>query len=152
MKISIASDHGGYELKEFIKEKLEEWGIEIEDFGCFSKDSVDYPDYGYKAALAVSEKRADYGIVICTTGIGMSITANKIKNIRAALCYNVWAAKMTRKHNNANVLALGAAFVGKKFAEEIVKTFINEKFDGGRHERRVNKIHEIERRFQNEIS
>ena len=152
MKVSIGCDHGGYELKEFIKEKLEEWEIEIEDFGCFSQDSVDYPDYGYKASLAVYEKKADFGIVICTTGIGMSITANKVKNIRAALCYNVYAAKMSRKHNNANVLALGAAFVGKKLAEEIVKTFLNEKFDGGRHERRVNKIHDIERRFNNELS
>ncbi|MBN1521696.1 MAG: ribose 5-phosphate isomerase B [Candidatus Aureabacteria bacterium] len=145
MKIALASDHGGYELKEFVREKLEEWNYKIEDFGCFGTESVDYPDYGLKAAKAVSEKKAEKGILICTTGIGMSMTANKVRGIRAALCYTPWGAKMSRNHNDANVLVLGAAFLGKKITEEILKVWLNEKFEGGRHEKRVKKIMDIER-------
>lgn len=142
MKISLACDHGGFELKEFLKGIIEGSGHSIEDFGCFSKDSVDYPDYGKKAALSVAEKKTDFGVIICTTGIGMSMVANKVKGVRAALCHMPWLAKMSRNHNNANVLVLGAAVIGKKLAEEIVHVFLEEEFEGGRHEKRVSKIME----------
>jgi ribose 5-phosphate isomerase B len=145
MKISLGCDHGGFELKEFIKQKLNEMKHEVQDFGCYSSESVDYPDFGKKAAIAVSKKQAEKGIIICTTGIGMSMVANKIKGIRAALCHTPWMAKMSRNHNNANVLVLGAALTDQKTAEEILKTWLSEEFEGGRHERRVCKIMDIER-------
>jgi ribose 5-phosphate isomerase B len=145
MKIAIGSDHGGFELKEFVKDKLLSLGHDVEDFGCHNLDSVDYPDYGSRAAQAVSKKKADRGIVICTTGIGMSMVANKVKGVRAALCHDPWGAKMSRNHNDANVLVLGAAFVGKKLTEEILKVWLSEGFEGGRHQARVEKIMDIER-------
>ncbi|MCK5707703.1 MAG: ribose 5-phosphate isomerase B [Candidatus Aureabacteria bacterium] len=152
MKIAIASDHGGFELKEFVKEYLLKKEYEVDDFGCPNKDSVDYPDFGIKAARAVADKKADKGIVICTTGIGMSMVANKVRGIRAALCRTPKAAEMSRKHNDANVLALGGAFVEDKTAVEILDIWLNTEFEGGRHGRRVDKITDIERSNNDGIS
>ena len=119
MKIAIASDHGGFDLKEQVKVWLQEMGHEVEDFGCHSKESCDYPDFGAAAARAVASGQCERGIVICTTGIGISITANKVKGIRCALCSEPWSAEMTRRHNNANVLAMGAGAVGPLLARRI---------------------------------
>lgn len=143
MKISLGCDHGGYELKEIIKKHLENKGIEVLDVGTDSLDSVDYPDYGEKAALLVSNKEADKGIVVCTTGIGISIAANKVDGIRCALCTDSFMAKMTRLHNDANMLALGAGIVGKNLALDIVDTWLDTEFEGGRHTKRVEKIMNI---------
>lgn len=141
MKIAIACDHGGYELKVKLIPHLKELGHEIEDFGCDSTDSVDYPSYGKAVGHAVADGRADRGIVICTTGIGISIAANKVKGVRAAVCTNGLMAKMTRLHNDANILALGANIIGYGLAEEITDIFLKTEFSGGeRHVRRVNAI------------
>lgn len=144
MKISLGCDHGGYDLKEIIKKHLESKKIEVVDVGTYSIDSVDYPDYGSKAAELVANKEVDKGIVICTTGIGISIAANKVKGIRCALCTNAYMAKMTRLHNDANMLALGAGIVGKNLAIDIVDTWLDTDFEGGRHTKRVEKIMNIE--------
>lgn len=143
MKIGIGSDHGGYELKESIKEYLTQEGIDFVDYGTNSLESVDYPDFGKKVADAVLEKEVDRGILVCGTGIGISITANRIKGIRCALCSDTFSARMSREHNNANILALGGRVVGVGLALDIVKTFLESEFEGGRHERRINKIDEI---------
>lgn len=143
MKISLGCDHGGYELKEYIKKHLENKGIEILDVGTDSLDSVDYPDYGEKAALLVANKEVDKGIVVCTTGIGISIAANKVDGIRCALCTDSFMAKMTRLHNDANMLALGAGIIGKNLAIDIVDTWLETEFEGGRHTKRVDKIMNI---------
>ncbi len=143
MKISLGCDHGGYELKEIIKKYLENKGVEVLDVGTYSLDSVDYPDYGVKAALLVANKEADKGIVVCTTGIGISIAANKVDGIRCALCTDSFMAKMTRLHNDANMLALGAGIVGKNLALDIVDTWLDTEFEGGRHIKRVEKIMNI---------
>ena len=142
--IAIASDHGGYRLKEHIKAYLAAKGITCEDFGTDSTDSCDYPVFGEAAARAVAEGRCERGIVICTTGIGISITANKVKGIRCALCGDALSAEMTRRHNDANMLAMGAGIVGPMTAERIVDTFLSTGFEGGRHERRVKRMMEIE--------
>ncbi|SNR83567.1 ribose 5-phosphate isomerase B [Desulfurobacterium atlanticum] len=147
MKIALASDHGGYRLKETIKKFLEEENIEYIDFGTNSEESVDYPDFALKAAESIVKEETDRGIFICGTGIGISIAANKVPGIRAALCYNIFAAEMSRRHNNANVLALGGRVIGDELAKAIVKKWLETPFDGGRHERRINKISEIERKF-----
>ena len=131
MKIALGCDHGGYELKQFIMKTLEKLGYEYEDFGCYSLESCDYPDFGAAAARAVAEGKCDRGIVICTTGIGISIDANKIKGIRCA-------------HNDANMMAIGAGFTGKNMAERMVEVFLTTEFEGGRHERRVNKMMALE--------
>lgn len=144
--IAIASDHGGYELKQELMAHLRERGLEYEDFGAFSAESCDYPDFGEPAARAVAEGRCDRGILICGTGIGMSITANKIKGIRCALCGDCYSAELTRRHNDANILAMGARVVGPGLAAKIMDTFLDTPFEGGRHARRVAKIHEVERR------
>ena len=144
MKISLGCDHGGYELKEIIKKYLEDKGIDVIDAGTYSLDSVDYPDYGEKAAEYVKNKEADKGIVICTTGIVISIAANKVKGIRCALCTNSYMAKLTRLHNDANMLALGAGIVGKNLALDIVDTWLTTDFEGGRHTKRVEKLMDIE--------
>jgi len=144
MKVALACDHGGFRLKEVIKSYLEELGVEYIDFGTYSEDSVDYSDFAYKAAKAIVEGEADRGIFICGTGIGISIAANKVKGIRAALCYNIYAAEMSRRHNNANVLCLGGRVLGEELAKAIVKVWLETPFDGGRHERRINKISQIE--------
>ena len=145
MKIAIASDHGGFDLKEQVKVWLQEMGHEVEDFGCHSKESCDYPDFGAAAARAVASGQCERGIVICTTGIGISITANKVKGIRCALCGDPLSAEMTRRHNDANMLAMGAGIVGPNLAERIVQVFLNTAFEGGRHARRVGLITEMEK-------
>ncbi|MCI8551469.1 MAG: ribose 5-phosphate isomerase B [Lawsonibacter sp.] len=143
--IAIASDHGGYLLKEHIKAYLAAKGITCEDFGTGSTDSCDYPAFGKLAAQAVADGRCEKGIVICTTGIGISISANKVKGIRCALCGDVLSAEMTRRHNDANMLAMGAAIVGSMVAERIVDTFLTTAFEGGRHQRRVDLMMDIEK-------
>ena len=145
MKIALGCDHGGFELKELVKEHLKERNIEFEDFGTYSAASCHYPEFGYKAAKAVADGLCDRGIVICTTGIGISITANKVRGIRCALCSDPWSAEMTRRHNDANMLALGASVIGKGVALKIVDTFLDTAFEGGRHQTRVDMIHECER-------
>ena len=144
MRIALGSDHGGYALKCRIKEHLEDRGYECVDFGCHSLESCDYPDFGAAAARAVAEGKCDRGIVICTTGIGISIAANKIKGIRCAHCADCLQAEMTRKHNDANMMAIGAGFTGKNMAERMVEVFLSTEFEGGRHERRVNKMMALE--------
>ena len=140
MKISIGCDHGGFALKEHIKDYLQEKGHELEDVGTYSTDSCDYPDFGKAAALAVAEGRCERGIVICTTGIGISIAANKVRGVRCALCTETLSAEMTRRHNDANMLAMGAGLTGKNMAERIVDVFLATEFEGGRHQRRVDKL------------
>lgn len=139
--IAFGSDHGGYELKVQIMEYLKEKGIECRDFGCFDKGSCDYPEFAKAAAEAVAKGECEKGIVVCTTGIGISIAANKVKGIRCALCTDPYLAKMTRLHNDANMLALGGGFVGKNLALEIVDTFLATEFsEGENHIRRISKI------------
>ncbi|MBR4207825.1 MAG: ribose 5-phosphate isomerase B [Lachnospiraceae bacterium] len=139
--ISMGCDHGGYELKEALKKYLTDKGYEIKDRGCFSKDSVDYPVFARAAAEDVANKVSDRGIVICTTGIGVSITANKVKGVRCALCHNEHTARMTRLHNDSNVLALGAAEVSVQMAEMIADIFLETEFSGEeRHARRIKLI------------
>lgn len=144
MKIALGCDHGGYELKEYVKTVLDRLGHTYEDFGCFSTESCDYPDFGAAAARAVASGACDRGIVICTTGIGISIAANKIRGIRCAHCADSLQAELTRRHNNANMLALGAGFTGKNLAERIVEVFLSTGFEGGRHARRVDKVMALE--------
>lgn len=144
MKIGIGSDHGGFELKEYIKKHLEKLEIEYIDYGTNSLDSVDYPDYGRIVSEAVVAKEVDRAIVICGTGIGISIACNKVKGIRCALCGDTYSAKMSRAHNNANILAMGARVIGMDLAVEIVNAWLSSEFEGGRHEKRVIKISEIE--------
>lgn len=146
MKISLACDHGGYELKENVKKWLEERGLEVVDFGCHSTESCDYPDFAEAAARAVGSGECEKGIVVCTTGIGVSICANKVKGVRCALCADTLSAEMTRRHNNANMLALGAGILGKNLAQRIVEVWLDTEFEGGRHQRRVDKMMEIENR------
>ena len=144
MKIGIASDHGGFELKEYIKEHLEKEGIEYIDYGTNSLDSVDYPDYGLKLSKGVVEGEVDKGIAICGTGIGISISCNKVKGIRCALCSDTYSARMSVEHNNANIMALGGRVIGRDLAIEIVSIWLNSEFEGGRHKRRIDKIADIE--------
>ena len=141
--IAIGSDHGGYDLKEIVIAHLKEAGIDVKDVGCYDKNSCDYPVYGRAGAQEVASGNCEKGIVICTTGIGISITANKVKGIRAALCADTLTAKLTRLHNNSNVLALGAGVVGPNLALEIVDTFIGTEFSNEeRHQRRIDGIEE----------
>ncbi len=143
MKIALGCDHGGYELKQHIIKVLEKLGHEYEDFGCYNTESVDYPVYAEKVARAVASGECEKGIVICTTGIGISIAANKVPGVRCALCSEPLSAKMTRLHNNANVLALGGAMVGVNLALDIVETFLNTPFsEEEKHIRRVNMLEE----------
>ena len=145
MKITIGSDHGAVELKEEVKKVLAEFeGVEVKDVGTFGKESVDYPDIAEKVCAEVVSGAADRGIVLCGTGIGISISANKIKGIRCALCNEIYSAKMSREHNNANVLAMGGRVIGSEVAGQIVRTWMTTEFAGGRHERRVNKIMALE--------
>ena len=145
MKIALGSDHGGYALKCDIIQLLEKLGHEYKDFGCYSTESCDYPDFGRAAAEAVASGACDRGIVICTTGIGISIAANKVKGIRCALCSEPLSAEMTRRHNDANMLAMGAGMIGPNMAERIVDTFLSTEFEGGRHARRVGLMMDIEK-------
>lgn len=144
MLIGIGSDHGGFELKEHIKEFLDHEEIKYIDYGTHSDESVDYPEYGKKVGEAIISGEVDRGIVICGTGIGISLAANKVKGIRCALCSDTYSARMSREHNNANALALGGRVIGRDLAKEIVGVWLRSEFAGGRHERRVNKITEIE--------
>ena len=143
MKIGIGSDHGGYELKEQIKKHFASDDIQFVDYGTDSLESVDYPDFGKKTAEGVMKGEVERAIVICGTGIGISIAANKVKGIRAALCGDTFSARMSREHNDANILALGARVIGVGLAFEIVDTYLNSKFEGGRHGLRVEKLNEI---------
>ena len=139
--IALASDHGGFDLKEEVKKHLQERNIEFKDFGTYDKNSCDYPDFGIQAAKAVAAGECEKGIVICTTGIGISIVANKVKGIRCALCSETVSARLTREHNDANVLAMGARVVGEGHALKIVDTFLDTPFsNGANHVRRVSKL------------
>lgn len=144
MKIALGSDHGGFKLKNHLVEYLKQNGHDVIDYGTYSLDSCDYPDYAYPAALSVSEGRSDYAIVVCTTGIGVSIVANKVKGVRCSLVTQVEDAVLTKEHNNSNCLALGAKNVSCELAENIVDAWLSASFTGGRHINRVNKISAIE--------
>ena len=143
-KFSIGSDHGGFELKQALISSLEKEGYEVVDCGSFDTSSVDYPDFAKLVCNDVNAKNVDFGVLVCTSGIGMSIAANKVKGIRAALCLNLDAGKFSRLHNNANVCCLGAKYLDVPTAVEIVKTFSNTEFEGGRHCRRVDKFMDFE--------
>lgn len=143
MTIALASDHAGFPLKEKIKTYLEQHGIAIEDYGTFKSDSVDYPDYGVLAARAVAKEKADRGILICGTGIGMSIVANKVRGIRAALCTSIEMAELSRRHNNANILVMGGRLIDHELALKVVDVWLSTPFDGDRHLKRITKIHQL---------
>ena len=142
--IALACDHGAYDLKEALKKHLEAKGLTCKDFGCYSKESCDYADFAAPAARAVASGECDRGIVCCTTGIGVSITANKIKGIRCALVSDLMTARLTRQHNDTNVLAMGAGVIGEKLALEIADVWLETAFEGGRHARRVAKLMALE--------
>lgn len=148
MKIAIASDHGGYDYKQELIPYIESLGHQVLDLGCHGPASVDYPDYGILCAQAVARGEADRGVVICGTGIGISIAANKIPGIRCAHCHDAYSARMSRAHNDANMLAFGARVIGEGLMCDIVDAFLNGAFEGGRHEKRVEKISEIERKYR----
>ncbi len=143
MKFYIGTDHAGFNIKDKVIEILENFNCEVEDLGCYSKDRVDYPDLGHKVAQAVANDEGSFGILICGTGIGISISANKIKGIRAALCHDAYTAKMAKAHNRANILAFGERVVGLGVIEDMIEAFIKTPFDGGRHEKRVEKIEKV---------
>lgn len=147
MKIALGSDHAGFELKNEIIEHLTKSGIEVKDYGTYSAESCDYPDYASKVAEAVINKEFQFGILVCGTGIGISIAANKVAGIRAAVCSDTFTAHATREHNDANILALGARVVGGGLALDIVDTFLNAEFQGGKHQLRVDKIADIEAKY-----
>lgn len=148
MKIALGSDHGGYQLKENLKECLMELNVEYVDFGCENEKSVDYPDIGFKVAIEVKSGKYDRGILICGTGIGMSVVANKVRGIRAALCHNEFTARCAREHNDANILVLGGRVIGSGLAKEIVKVWLNTKFcQEERHINRLNKIKQEENKI-----
>ena len=144
MKIAMGCDHGGYALKEDIKNLLTGKGYEVVDCGTYSTDSCDYPVFGEAAARKVASGECEYGIVICTTGIGISIAANKVRGVRCAHCTDTLSAEMTRRHNDANMLAIGAGITGKNLAERMVEVFLSTEFEGGRHARRVGLLDAIE--------
>lgn len=147
MKIAIACDHGGLNLKNAVKKYLADNGYEVKDFGTDSTASCDYPDYALPAAEAVANGECDRGIVICSTGIGVSIVANKVPGVRCAHCHDSYCAEFTRLHNDSNMLALGEKVVGVGYALKIVEIFLKTEFEGGRHQRRVDKITEIEKKY-----
>ena len=142
--IAIGCDHGGFELKQEVLKHLEERGVEYKDYGCYSPESVDYPDIAKVVCDAVVAGEAERAFLVCGTGIGMSMAANKVKGIRAACCSDTFSAKFTRLHNDANVLCLGANITGPAIAREAVKTFLNTDFEGGRHQRRIDKMMAVE--------
>jgi ribose 5-phosphate isomerase B len=139
-KVCIASDHGGFSLKEAIKDHLIKKNISIIDLGPSEKKTVDYPDYAKKVANRIKAKKSDVGILVCGSGTGMAISANKTKTIRAAVCYNINSTRLSREHNNANIISLGARLTSKKLSLKLVNIFLKTKFEGGRHLKRVNKI------------
>lgn len=138
--VAIACDHAGYKTKEFLKKFLQNKGIEVQDFGCFSEESVDYPDFAHPMADFVEQGKADFGISICGSGNGISMTVNKHQGIRAALCWNTEIATLAKQHNNANICSLPARFVSLEQAKDIVQAYMNAQFEGGRHIRRIEKI------------
>ena len=145
MKVAMACDHGGFELKNTLKQELIAMGHEVVDFGCDSTASVDYPDYGYKAAKAVATGECEKGVVICGTGIGISISCNKVNGIRCALCHDVFSAKATRAHNDANMLAMGQRVIGPGHAVEVLHAFFEGEYEGGRHDLRIQKLMAMEK-------
>lgn len=146
MKVAIGSDHGGLDLKEAVIATLNSLNLEYEDMGTHDRNSCDYPDFAQKVAESVASGRFEQGILICGTGLGMSIAANKVQGIRAALCNEIFSAQMARAHNDANILCLGARVVGAGVAQEIVKAYFGTQFEGGRHARRVEKIGALDER------
>jgi ribose 5-phosphate isomerase B len=147
-KLAIASDHAGFELKESIIAYLNDKGVELEDFGPINSDRVDYPDYGISIAKAIQENKLDRGILICGTGVGMSIVVNRFPGIRGTLCSDLYTSKMCREHNDSNILIMGGRVIGKGLAEEIVDTWLNTPFEGGRHQKRLDKIEDIDRKLE----
>lgn len=145
MKIAMACDHGGLRLKNVLKADLEKNGYEVEDFGTYSEDSCDYPDYASLAAKAVASGKCERGVVVCGTGIGVSITANKVDGIRCALCHDVFSAKATRNHNDSNMLAMGQRVIGEGLALEILHTWMSSDYEGGRHDARIEKMMALEK-------
>lgn len=146
MRIAIGCDHRGLNLKREIIDLLSQLGHSYEDFGCYDTGSVDYPDIGGRVAQAVAEGRFDHGILVCSTGIGMSMVANKVPGVRAALCHDTFSARRSREHNDANVLCLGERVIGEGLAKEIVQAYLGAEFEGGRHAQRLEKVQEWERR------
>lgn len=144
MKITIGADHGGYLLKNLIVDHLKNNGHEVQDCGTHTSDSVDYPNFAKEVTSAITSENAELGILVCGSGIGMSMAANKVNGIRAALCFNAYMGRMTRAHNNANVLCLGERVLGSGTALDIVDAFVNTNFEGGRHQRRVDLVTELE--------
>ena len=142
--IALGCDHGGFQLKQAVMKHLDELGLEYKDYGTYNEESCDYPVYGEAVANAIVKGECDRGIIICGTGIGISIAANKVDGIRATLCSDCFSAQMCREHNNAQILAMGARVLGQGLALKIVDTFLTTEFAGGRHERRVNRLMEIE--------
>ncbi|MCL6593486.1 MAG: ribose 5-phosphate isomerase B [Alicyclobacillus sp.] len=152
MNVALASDHAGYRLKEQLKPVLDELGIPYEDLGTFNEQSVDYPDYGRKVAEGVAAGRYQRGVLICGTGLGMCITANKVPGVRAVTAHDVFSARMSRLHNDANVLTLGERVIGPGLAAEVLKVWLSTEFEGGRHAGRVEKMRRIEQAYSREMS
>lgn len=142
--IAIGCDHGGYELKNHIIDHLKNKGIEVKDYGCYDENSIDYPDVAKVVCDSINNNECESGILVCGTGIGISIAANKIKGIRAAHCHDVYSAEMTKRHNNANVICMGGRVIGRELAFMIVDAWLKTEFEGGRHQKRIDKIHELE--------
>ncbi len=151
MKIAIACDHAGLEMKREIVELLKNPGIEIFDFGTYSEESVDYPDHGAEVASRVSNQEVDRGILICGTGLGMSIVANKYNGVRATLCHDAYTAEMSRLHNDSNVLVIGGRTTAKEIVKDMVRTWLSTSFEGGRHNKRLGKISQIEKELSKKI-
>lgn len=149
MKIALGSDHGGLNLKEAVKEHLLTKGYEVNDFGTYTQESCDYPDIAEKVAIEVRDKNYEFGILVCGTGIGIGIAANKVNGIRAALCHDTFSAHATREHNNANILTMGERVIGTSLAIDIVDTFLSTTFEGGRHQTRIDKISRLENKYLN---
>lgn len=147
MKIAIGSDHGGVSLKESVREHLEKKGYVVKDFGTYTRESCDYPDISEIVSLNVVDKKYDFGILICGTGIGIGIAANKVKGVRAALCHDTFSAHASREHNNANILTMGERVIGQALALDIVDTFLSAEFEGGRHQSRIDKITQLEEKY-----
>jgi ribose 5-phosphate isomerase B len=145
MKIAIASDHGGFELKEVLKAFLASLSVEVTDLGTISEASVDYPDFGIQVSERVSKGEVERGVLICGSGIGMSVVANKFPRVRAALVHDLFSARLSREHNDANILVLGGRLVGKDLAKEIVRVWLETPFTGGRHQKRLDKITALEK-------
>ncbi len=143
--LALGSDHGGFELKEHIKKYLDEKGVEYKDFGCYDESSVDYPDIAQAVCKSINDGESENGILVCGTGIGISIAANKIDGIRAAHCHDVYSAEMTKRHNNSNVICMGGRVIGRELAFKIIDAWLGAEFEGGRHQTRIDKIHGLER-------